>query len=112
MAKSKPQAKERGTWLSIWLIIIMVHGIIATILVLYLRQQEHITRFPWALPALLALSLVDIVAGIGAWYWKKWGLTLYAVSTVVGIVVGLIVTASQLIVFHDIIPLVILGFLA
>ena len=111
MSKSKPQAKERGTWLSIWLIFIMVHGIIATILIGYLQQQEQITRFPWALPVLVALSLADIVAGIATWYWKKWGLTLYAISTVVSIVVGLIVTASQLIVFHDIIPLVILGYL-
>ena len=111
MAKSKAQPRERGTWLSIWLIFIMLHGIIATILVLYLRQQEHITRFPWALPVLLVLSLADIVAGIGAWNWKKWGLTLYAISTAAGIIVGLIVTASQLVVFHDIIPLVILGFL-
>jgi hypothetical protein len=108
---SKAQAKERGTWLSVWLIFIMVHGIVATILVLYLQQQEHTARFPWALPALLALSLADIVAGIAAWYWKKWGLALYAISTAVGIVVGLILTASQLIVFHDIIPLVILGYL-
>lgn len=112
MSTSKPQAKkERGTWLSSWLIFIMVHGIIATILVGYLQQQGQITRFPWALPVLVALSLADIVAGIAAWFWKKWGLTLYAIATVVGIVVGLIATASQLIVFHDIIPLVILGFL-
>ncbi|NIV37003.1 MAG: hypothetical protein GWN58_48495, partial [Anaerolineae bacterium] len=53
----------------------------------------------------------DIVAAIGAWNWKRWGLWLYAISTVAGIAVGLVLTRTQLIVFHDIVPLVILGWL-
>lgn len=36
---------------------------------------------------------------------------MYVISTVVGIAVGLVLTRSQSIVFHDIIPLAILGWL-
>ena len=61
------------------------------------------------LAILFALGIVDIVAAIGAWYWKKWGLWLYTISTFVGIAVGLALMCMQSIVFHDIIPLVILG---
>ena len=64
-----------------------------------------------ALPVLLVLSLADIVAAIGAWNWRKWGLVLYGISTAAGIAVGLMLTGSQLVVFHDIVPLTILGYL-
>jgi hypothetical protein len=114
MTKSKHKEetpKERGCWLSGWLILIALHGVLVTVLILYLRDQQHAARLPWVLPALLLLSLADIVAAVAAWYWKRWGLILYAISTFVGIAVGLVVTRSQLIVFHDIIPLAILGYI-
>ena len=60
--------------------------------------------------SLFALAIADIVAAVAIWYWKKWGLRLYAISTVIGIAAGLILTASQLVVFHDIIPLAVLGY--
>lgn len=103
--------KERGTWLSLWLILIMLHGIIASGLIWYLRAQDNESSPVWMLAMLFVLAIVDIVAAIGAWYWKKWGLWLYAISTFAGIAVGLVLARTQLIVFHDIIPLVILGYL-
>ena len=103
--------KERGTWLSLWLILIMLHGLIASGLIWYLRAQGNESSPAWMLAILFVLGIVDIVAAIAAWYWKKWGLWLYVISTVVGIAVGLVLTRTQLIVFHDIIPLVILSYL-
>jgi hypothetical protein len=114
MAKSKKKqgpAKERGTWLSIWLIFIMLHGILASVLIWYLRNQGGASSPAWIVATLFTMAIVDIVAAILIWNWKRWGLWLYAISTVVGIVIGLVLTRSQLWVFHDIIPLVILGFL-
>jgi hypothetical protein len=113
MAKSKEQApvKERGTWLSIWLILIVLHGIAASVLIWYLRSQGGDSSPGWVVATLFLLAIVDIVAAILVWNWKRWGLWLYGISTVVGIVIGLVLTRSQLWVFHDIIPLVILGFL-
>lgn len=103
--------KERGTWLSLWLILILVHGIFASGLIWYLRNQRNDPSPSWILVVLFLLAVADIVAALAAWNWKKWGLWLYTVSTAVGIVIGLVLTASQLVVFHDIIPLVILGYL-
>ena len=104
-------SKERGTWLSIWLILIVVHGVIAAGLIWYLRNEGGLGSPWWVFTLLFVLAIADIVAAVAAWYWKRWGLQLYALSTVVGIVIGLVLTASQLIVFHDIIPLAILGYL-
>ncbi len=113
MAKSKQQAPEkvRGTWLSIWLILIIVHGVVASVLIWYLRNQAGESSTSWVLATLFLLAIADIVAAILVWNWKRWGLWLYAISTVVGIIIGLVLTRSQLWVFHDIIPLVILGLL-
>lgn len=114
MTKRKPARtapKERGTWLSLWLIVILLHGILASGLIWYLRAQRNDPSPSWVLIILFVLAIADIVAALAAWNWRKWGLWLYAISTVVGIVVGLVLTASQLIVFHDIVPLAILGYL-
>jgi hypothetical protein len=103
--------KERGTWLSIWLVFIMLHGILASLLIWYLRTQQSEPSPSWVLAILFVLALADVVAAIATWYWKKWGLWLYVISTIAGTVIGLVLTRSQLWVFHDLLPLVILGYL-
>ena len=107
----KPASKKRGGWLSAWLILIMIHGVLAAALIWYLRTEGNLSSPWWVWSILFILALADIVAAIAAWNWKRWGLWLYTASTGAGIVIGLVLTASQLIVFHDIIPLVILGML-
>lgn len=109
--KGKSKKKEHGTWLTAWLVFIAAQSVLYAFLILYLRQQRSEPSPVWVLAVLFALALADIVAVIAIWKWKKWGLQLFAVSTVVSIVVGLMLTGSQLVVFHDIIPLAILGYL-
>lgn len=110
--KEGPAApKERGTWLSLWLILVLLHGIFASGLIWYLRTQRNDPSPSWILAILFLLAVADIVAALAAWNWKKWGLWLYAVSTAADIVIGLVLTGSQLVVFHEIIPLAILGYL-
>jgi hypothetical protein len=111
MSNSKQTHKERGGCLTAWLVLIILQSIVYTGLILYLRQQQHASSPAWVWISLFLLSIVDIVAMIGVWNWKKWGLQLYSVSTAIGIAVGLMLTGSQLIVFHDIVPLAILGYL-
>lgn len=102
--------KERGCWLTGWLLLMAIHGIVASLLVFYLRRQPGSDSPLW-LAVLAAVSVATVVAAIAIWYWKRWGLILYAVTIAVGIVVGLILTRTQLWVFHEIIPLAILGYL-
>ncbi len=108
----KPQeaSKERGCWLTGWLILMLIHGIISSLLIYSQRNQEGGDQSIW-LGLLLLSSIAIIVAAVAIWYWQRWGLILYAIAIGVSIVAGLILTATQLWVFHEIIPLVILGFL-
>ena len=110
-SKSTSKKKERGTWLSAWLILIALHSILYAFLILYLRGQSNEDSPVWMAIVVFVLSIVDVVAVIAIWNWKKWGLQLYAVTTVVAIAVGLMLTGTQLIVFHAILPLAILGYL-
>lgn len=111
MTKKQQEAPpERGCWLTGWLILMLIHGIISSLLVFYLRNQAGGDSPIW-LGLLLLVSIAIIVATLAIWYWQRWGLILYAVSIGISIVVGLVLTRTQLWVFHEIIPLAILGYL-
>ena len=111
MAKHKQQHKERGTWLSIWLILIMIHGALATVLVLDSLRQQYAPDKPLIIASLIFISVASIISAIAIWFWKKWGLYLYAVATIVGMVAHLVMTGSLLVLFYDIIPPAILAYL-
>ena len=108
----KPQEapKERGCWLTGWLILMLIHGVLSSLLIFYQRNQEVGCQSVW-LGLLLLATIAIVVATVAIWYWQRWGLILYAISIGIGIVVGLVLTGTQLWVFHEIIPLVILGYL-
>ena len=102
--------EERGCWLSGFLILIMIHGLVFSWLIFDQRQQPDADS-PGLLAVLFILAVADIVAAIAIWYWKRWGLTLYAISVAISIAVGLVVFRTQLWVFYAIIPLAIVGYL-
>ena len=108
----KPQKapKERGCWLTGWLILMLVHGIVSSLLIFYQRNLEGGDQTIW-LGLLLLASIAIVVATVAIWYWQRWGLILYAIAIGASIVAGLILTRTQLWVFHEIIPLAILGYL-
>lgn len=111
MTKRKPVVKkERGGWLTACLVLMMVHGIFAAFLVLYLRQQQSGASPVWVLLVLFALAVAHVVAALAIWEWKQWGLILYAAVTLVSMAVGLLLTGTQLWVFHEVLPLAILGY--
>lgn len=100
--------KERGTAVTIILILIAVHGIFATYFYYTVRTQEADLSRPMILSLMVLHSLANVIAAVGIWYWKKWALYLYALSTVVALVVGLLV-AGPFSIFYMVLPLVILG---
>lgn len=108
--KNNTAPKERGCWLSGWLILMILHGVLSSALIYYQATLPGANSPGW-LGVLFLVAIADIVAAIGIWYWQRWGLILYAIATVVSIIVGLILTRTQLWVFHEIIPLAILGYL-
>jgi hypothetical protein len=52
----KQTIKERGGWLSAWLILIIAHSAFAAFLILHLRAQQNTPSSPWFWLLLLAGS--------------------------------------------------------
>jgi hypothetical protein len=109
---NKPQdtPKERGCWLTGWLILMLIHGILSAALIAYVYMNQGGDSPLW-LGLLLLSAIAIVVAAVAIWYWQRWGLILYAVAIGISIVIGLVLTRTQLWVFHEIIPLAILGYL-
>jgi hypothetical protein len=105
--KRKNVNKERGTVLSVLLVLIFLHAVLATA-VAYSTLKEEYAATSWVLPLMGLVSLADIVAAVGMWYWKKWAITLYAVTRVIATVIHLMLTGSLLVVFYDLLPVAIL----
>lgn len=107
MAKSKAEHKERGFWLSLFLILMALHGIAAAFLYDALRTDASIDR-TLLVSLMVVHSLANVLAALGIWFWKKWALYLYAASTVLAVVVGLLSVGAWS-VFYFVLPLVIVG---
>ena len=105
--KRKNVNKERGTVLSVLLVLIFLHAVLATA-VAYSTLKAEYAATSWVLPLMGLVSLADIVAAVGMWYWKKWAITLYAVTRVIATVIHLMLTGSLLVVFYDLLPVAIL----
>jgi hypothetical protein len=105
--KKQMAQKRRGFWLSLLLVVMALHGVFGTILYYTIRTQEALDR-PWIISLMVVHSLANVIAVLGIWFWKKWALYVYAASTILAIVVGLI-SVGVWSVFYMILPLAILG---
>lgn len=106
----KPVKKNRGTLLTILLVLIFVHSLLATYLAYDSLKQEYVTQTTWIIPLLLLVNLASLVSAIGMWFWKKWAIIVYAATCVIGGVIHILLTGSTMIIFYDLIPFVILGY--
>ena len=101
--------KERGAILTTLLVLILVHSIIAAY-VGYASLKDQYTKTNWVIPLLTLVAVADIVAAVAMWYWRQWGITLYAVTCIIQAAVHLMLTGSLLVVFYDILPVAILAY--
>lgn len=107
MEKKHGTHKVRGCWLTFLLIVMALHGIFGTALYHTIRTQDA-PNYPWLISLMVLHSLLNVIAAAGIWEWKRWGLQIYAVSTVMAIVVGL-VSVGIWSLFYMFLPLAILG---
>lgn len=107
---SKPVKRIRGTFLSILIVLIGLHGLFGVYLGYVSLKQEYQAQTSWILPLLVGVAIATVIAAIGIWYWKKWGLYLYVATQVIAMVVHLVLTGSLYVVFYDAIPLMVLGY--
>jgi hypothetical protein len=105
----KPIHKERGALLSVLIVIIGLHGILGAY-VGYATMKAEYAKVPWVLPVLTLVSVAAVVAAVAIWYWKQWGIYLYAVVCIAQAAVHLMLTGSLLVVFYDILPVAILAY--
>jgi hypothetical protein len=109
---SEGKTRERGIWLSIWLIIIMLYGIgVAVFIYVAANQPDAPSSFPWYITALVISVMAKLSGAIAIWNWRRWGLFLYTGGVVLAVIVGLVLTGLLSLVFVYIIPLAILGWL-
>ncbi len=110
MAKQKQKSSkhhERGLGLSIWLILIVIHGFIAGFATLSLMKEPEGPTREWLVIGLLIFTAAKVIAALGLWNWKKWGLNLYVIGVLGTMIVVLILTGWG--VFYEAIPLLITG---
>jgi uncharacterized membrane protein (DUF2068 family) len=52
-------------------------------------------------------SLAAVIAGVAMWFWKRWGLYLYVVATIILAVVTVLKTGSMIMLFGVLLPAII-----
>ena len=105
--KKAPVKKEHGVLLTIVLVIMAVHGLFSGYLY-YITAQE--ANRPWVMGLMAVHFLANVAAAIGIFYWKRWGLYVYAASTILAVVAGLLSVGIWSL-FYMLLPFVILGWL-
>jgi hypothetical protein len=108
--KKQAPKKVRGSWLTIALVIIVLHSLVAAIAYATTNINAENLDKSLALSLMVLHFLANVVAAIGIWYWQKWGLYLYAASAIVAVVVGLL-TIGIWSFFYLALPAIILGWL-
>lgn len=109
-ATQKQVKKERGTLLTVLLVLIMLHGIFGAYLAYITRKEAYANSTTWVLPALALVSLATVIGAAGMFLWKKWGIYLYAAACVVAAVVHVVLTGLGLAFFYDLLPVIFLGY--
>ena len=107
---SNQPKKERGVLLATFLILVIASGIIQAVLYVAQRRQDA----DLAMPIILALGIVhaalNVIAAIGIWNWKKWGVYLYIGSSVLGVIIG-VIAVGPIAFFSMLLPVILLGYL-
>ncbi|MEJ2599156.1 MAG: hypothetical protein P8Z00_12530 [Anaerolineales bacterium] len=110
-AVKKPQQIERGTGLTIWLVLLVIQSALGIVLILDLNNRPEDPSRPYLLAALFILSAAKLVGVLGIWLWRRWGLFAYA-GAVLGIaIIGLTLTGTALMIFYELLPVAITSWL-
>jgi hypothetical protein len=109
--KQKESKPQRGTGWTIWLVLLMIHGIGAVLLVNSTLNQEYSNNRPLILASLAVAAVLQIISVIGLWTWKKWGLYMFIAVAFIQMAAHIVLTATFWVAFYDAIPLMITGYL-
>ncbi len=106
MSKSQQtenHAPHRTTLQTIALVYVVLHGFLFWATARSMPGED--TTLILALFGIA--SFASIIAGISMWFWKRWGLYLYVVATIVLAVAILLKTGSMIMLFGVLLPAII-----
>ena len=106
---SQPK-KERGVLLATFLILVIASGIIQAVLYVAQRRQDADLTMPIILALGIVHAVLNVIAAIGIWNWKKWGVYLYIGSSVLGVIIG-VIAVGPIAFFSMLLPVILLGYL-
>ena len=104
--QTKP-AKQRNTLLTVALVLVILHAILVLALFWFGAPEAQRTVGSIALWLTGLSAIADIVAAVAMWFWKQWGIYLYAIATVAAAVGALLATGSMLFLFGALLPAII-----
>ena len=110
-AAGQSEPIQRSKALTIWLVLLLVQSALGVYLILDLTKRPEDPTRPYLLAGLLILSVIQLAGISGIWLWKKWGLYAYAGAVVGTASIGLLLTGTLLIVFYELLPVAVTGWL-
>lgn len=105
----KPKQIRRGTGLTIWLALLVIQSALGIYLILDLTNRPEDPSRPYLLAALFILFAAKLTGLLGIWFWKLWGIYIYAGAAVGIAIIGLALTGTSLMVFYELLPVAITG---
>ena len=96
--------------MTVAIVLIVLHGLVAAYAYNAYRLDTAYLSKPWVSGLMAVHSLANVIAALGIFWWKKWGLYIYAGSTVLAVVLGLI-TIGIWSLFYFVLPAVIVGWI-
>ncbi len=110
-AAAKKAPKERGTLLTIAIILVIVNHLFLAGAALYDLRLYGNNVHSLFMPILLVASVASIIGGLAMWYWKKWGYYLYIGAALVVATALLLNTGSILMLFAGMLPPIIVAYI-
>jgi hypothetical protein len=114
--KNKKEGKreshpQRGAVWSTWLVLLMIHAVGAILLANSTLDQQYANSRNLILASLAIAAVLQVIAVIGMWNWKIWGLYMFVAVVFIQMAAHMVLTASVYVGFYDAIPLLITGYL-
>lgn len=107
--KRQPVAKQRGTWLTVALVVVTLGAVLDAVLPLIYRRNTVEITTPWLIGGAILVGLVGLAGVVLMWLWKRWGIYLFVASAFGAAALGFMVYPSQFVAIHAFIPVLILG---
>lgn len=90
----EPVERKRSGCLTALIIVIMISSVLSALSYIFLGSMisdTYLDMDGWAVPALIVISIADLIFAFGTWNWKKWGVIGYGISTLVTFFINIIV---------------------